>query len=49
MAHQSAMAAEGADEQEKYLELIWANLVRLLDGFYNRFFYIRNALFRDAA
>lgn len=28
MAHQSAMAAEGADEQEKYLELIWANLVR---------------------
>ncbi len=27
MAHQSRMAAEGADEQDQYWELVWANLV----------------------
>ena len=30
MAHQSALAAEGADEHEKYWEIIWANLVSLI-------------------
>ena len=28
MAHQSALAAEGADEHDQYWELVWANLVR---------------------
>ena len=27
MAHQSTLAAEGADEADHYWELIWANLV----------------------
>ena len=30
MAHQSALAAEGADEHEKYWEIIWANLVSFM-------------------
>ena len=27
MAHQSTLAAEGADEHDHYWELVWANLV----------------------
>ena len=30
MAHQSALAAEGADEHDQYWELVWANLVSCL-------------------
>ena len=32
MAHQSTLAAEGADEHDQYWELIWANLVRDLEN-----------------
>ena len=31
MAHQSALAAEGADEHDQYWELVWANLVSCLN------------------
>ena len=36
MAHQSKMAAEGADEDDQYLELVWANLgcgLTMISGF----------------
>ena len=36
MAHQSTLAAEGADEHDQYWELIWANLVRTVQAIKER-------------
>ena len=36
MAHQSTLAAEGADEHDQYWELIWANLVSTMQAIKER-------------